>query len=83
MANSACVYCLKLINIILFISAKYKNKNQLHVVSRTLQGRQREPSFKKLRSLLSNEFWRHCVLNDETQCRAVPTLQSEEMKIYI
>ena len=35
--------------------------NQLHAVSRTQQGRQRELSVKTLRSPLSAEFWKHCV----------------------
>ena len=51
--------------------------NQLHAVSRTRQGRQREPSVKILRSPLSAEFWRHCVLSGSTQRRA-PRHQSEE-----
>ena len=44
--------------------------NQLQVVSHIPQGRQREPSFKTLRSPLSAEFWRHCVLSGRTQRRA-------------
>ena len=40
-----------------------------HAVSRYLQGRQREPSVKTLRSPLSAEFWRHCVLSGRTQRR--------------
>ena len=59
------------------------NKNQLHAVSRTQQGRQREPSVETLRYPLSAEFWRHCVLSDRTQRRALPRHQSEEMEIYI
>ena len=55
--------------------------NQLHAVSRTQQGRQREPSVKTLRSPLSAEFWRHCVLSGRTQRRALPQDQSEEMEI--
>ena len=35
---------------------KKKKLNQLHAVSRTQQGRQREPSVKTLRSPLSPEF---------------------------
>ena len=54
---------------------------QLYAVSRTLQGRQREPSVKTLRSPLSAEFWRHCVLNGRTQRRAQLRHQSEEMEI--
>ena len=53
---------------------KEKEKNnkiiQLHALSRTQQGRQREPSVKTLRSPLSAEFWRHCVLSGRTQHRA-------------
>ena len=41
-------------------------KNQLHAVSRTQQGRHREPSVKTLRTPLSAEFWRHCVLSVRT-----------------
>ena len=49
-----------------------KNKiKQLHVVSRTQQGWQREPNVKTLRSTLSAEFWRHCVLNLKSQRRAL------------
>ena len=57
--------------------------NQIHAVSRTQQGRQREPSVKTLRSLLSAEFWRQCVLRGGTQRRALFRHQSEEMKIQI
>ena len=53
----------------------------VHAVSRTQQGRQREPSVKTLRSSLSAEFWRHCVLSGRTQRRALPQHQSEEMEI--
>ena len=42
------------------------NKNQLHAVSRTQQGRQRVPCVKTLRSPLSAGFWRHCVLSGRT-----------------
>ena len=42
----------------------------LHAVSRTHQGRQREPNDKTFRSPLSAEFWRHCVLSGRTQRRA-------------
>ena len=55
--------------------------NQLHAVSRAQQGRQSEPSVKTLRFPLSAEFWGHCVLSGENQCRAIPRHQSEEMKI--
>ena len=55
--------------------------NQLHAASRTLQGRQREPIVKTLRSPLSAEFWRHSVLSGRTQRRACRRLQSEEMEI--
>ena len=54
---------------------------QIHAVSRTLQGRQREPSVKTLRSPFSAEFWRHCVLSGGTQCHACPRHQSKEMEI--
>ena len=46
------------------------NQLQLHAASRTQQGRQRESSGKTLRSPLSAEFWRHCVLTGRTQRRA-------------
>ena len=55
--------------------------NQLHAVSRTQQGRQREPSVKTLRSQLSVQFWRHCVLSGRTQRRILPRNQSKEMEI--
>ena len=49
----------------------HKSKlNQVHAVSRTQKGRQKEPSFKALRSPLSAEFWRHCELTGRTQRRA-------------
>ena len=54
-------------------------KNQLHVVSRTQQGRQREPSVKTLRSHLTAEFWRQCVLSGGTLCWFV----SSYIYIYI
>ena len=54
---------------------------QLHAVSRTLRGRQREPSVKTLRSPLSAEFGRHYVLSGRTQRRACPRNQSDEMEI--
>ena len=43
--------------------------NQLHAVSRTQQGRQSKPRGKALRSALSAQFWRHCVLSGGTQRR--------------
>ena len=58
-----------------------KYKNQFHAVSRTQQGRQREPSVKTLRSPLSVEFRGHCVFSGGTQRRAMPLHQSEEIKI--
>ena len=57
------------------------NKNQLHAVSRTQKDTQREPRIKTLRSSLSAEFWRHCMLSAEPQRRALPLHQSEEMEI--
>ena len=59
----------------------HKSIYELHAVSRTQQRRQREPSVKTLRSPLSAEFWRHCVLSGRTQRRALPRHQSEEMEI--
>ena len=35
-----------------------------------------------LRTPLSTEFWRHCVLNGGTQRRTLPRDQNEEMKIF-
>ena len=58
-----------------------QKSNQLHAVSRTVQGRQGEPSVKTLRFPLSAEFWKHCVLNGRTQRRVCPRHQSEEMEI--
>ena len=54
---------------IIIIKVKIKI-NQLHTISRTQQGRQREPSVKTLRSPLSAEFWRHCVLSGRPQRHA-------------
>ena len=56
-------------------------KKQLHAISRTQQVRQRVPSVKTLRSPLSAEFWRHCVLSGRPQRYALSHHQSEEMKI--
>ena len=56
---------------------------QLHAVSRTQQGRQREPSVKTLRSPLSAEFWRHCVLSGRTQRNKNRILSQEYIYIYI
>ena len=54
----------------------------VHAVSRvTQESRQREPSVKTLRSPLTADFWRHCVLSGGAQRRAFPRHQSEEMKI--
>ena len=53
---------------IFFINIPYR----LHAVSRTQQGKQREPSVKTLRSPLSAEFWRHCVLSGRIQRRSTP-----------
>ena len=44
-----------------------KTISQLHAVPRTQQVRQRKPNVKTLRSPLSAEFWRHCVLSGRTQ----------------
>ena len=52
-ANSTITGTFKNFKIIIF---NYLNKNQLHVVSRPQQSRQREPSVKTLRSPLSTEF---------------------------
>ena len=55
----------------------------LHAVSRTQRGRQRAPSVKTRRSLLSVEFWKHCVLSGDTQHRAFPCHYGEKIKILI
>ena len=59
------------------------NFYQFHAVSHIQQGRQREPSIKTLRSPLSAEFQRHCVLSSRIQRRALPRHQSEEKEILI
>ena len=46
------------------------NLNQLHAVSRTQQGRQRNLSVKTLRSLLFAELRRHCVRHWEAKLNA-------------
>ena len=69
------------IDISITIGSFNQNFNQLHAVSCTQQGRQREPSVKTLCSLLSAEFWRYRVLSGRTQCHALPQHQSEEMEI--
>ena len=66
-----------------FIKKKHAVSRCNHAVSRTLQGRQKAPSVKTLRSPLSAEFWRHCVLIGRTQRRTCSRHQSEEMKIWI
>ena len=53
-------------------------KNQLHAVFRTT-GYRGNPCVKTLRSPLSAEFRRHCVLSEGTQHRALPQHQSEEI----
>ena len=55
--------------------------NQLHAVSRTQHGRQREPSVNTLRFLFSAEFWRYCVCAAGAQRHTLPRHQSKEMKI--
>ena len=58
-----------------------QKSNQLHAVSRIQQGLQSEPSVKTLRSPLSAEIWRHCVLRGGAQRRALPRHQSEKIKV--
>ena len=53
-----------------------------HAVSRTQQGRQKQPIVKTLRSSFSAEFWRRCVLNGGTQRHILPQHQSEEIKTW-
>ena len=55
--------------------------NQLHAVYRSQQGRQRELYVKTLRSPLSAEFWKHCVLSGRTQRHALARHQREEIEI--
>ena len=61
------------------------NNNQLHAVSRTQQGRQREPGVKTLHPPLSAVFWRRGVLSGGNlkSRRVLPRHQREEMKILI
>ena len=54
------------------ILTEKKEINQLHAVSRTQQGRQRESSVKTHHFPLSTEFWRHCVFSGGTKRRALP-----------
>ena len=54
-------------------------ENQLHAVSRTQQGRQREPSVKTLCFPFSAEFWRHCVLSGGTPRFALTPEQRNEI----
>ena len=53
-------------------------------MSRTQQGKQREPSVKTLRFPLSAKFWRHCVFSGGTQRRAfasTPERRNENINI--
>ena len=69
------------LHFVVSISLKYLSFiNQLHAVSRSRQGRQKEPSVKTLRFPISAEFWGYCVLSGGTQLRALPLHQSEENK---
>ena len=56
---------------------------QLHAVSRTQQGRQREPSVKTLCFPLSAKFWRHCVLSGRTQHRDCPQILTNNKYILL
>ena len=56
---------------------------QLHAVSRTQQGRQRETNIKTLRLPFFDDFWRHCLFSGGTQRRALPRRRGEEMKILL
>ena len=56
--------------------------NQLHAVSRTQQGRQREPSVRTLRSPLPADFWRHCVLSSGTpRFTSTPERRNENINV--
>ena len=61
----------------------YLFKNQLHAVSSTQLGRQRELSVKILRSPLSAKFRRHCVLRGGTRHSAFSRHQGDEMKMNV
>ena len=50
---------------------------QDHAVSRTQQGRQREPIVETLRSPLSAEFWRHCLMSGRTQRRVIINISNK------
>ena len=63
------------------IDKKNNVLNHLHAVSRIQQSNQRKPGVKTLRSPLSAEFWRHCLLSGGTQRRDLPQHQSEEIEI--
>ena len=54
------------VNNIIMLYQKTIQINQLHAVSRTQQGRQREPNVKTHRSPLFAEFWRYCVMSSGT-----------------
>ena len=77
-SNNYYLFILFIRMLILFVLNCNKNLNklnQLHAVSRTQLGRQREPSVKTIRSPLSTEFWRYCVLSGRAQRRALPRHQ--------
>ena len=54
--------------------------HQHHAVSRTQQGRQREPSAKTFSSPFSAEFWMHCMLSGETKRRAFASTRHQSEK---
>ena len=76
----------KLIILIIIIKEQaitnINEQNQLHAVSCTQQGRQREPNVKTLRSPLSAEFWRHCMLRGGTPSSAsTPERRKENVNL--
>ena len=52
-----------------------------YAVSRTQQGKQKEPNVKTLGSTLFDKFYRHCELKGGTQRRTLSQHQSKEMEI--
>ena len=63
---------------ILFENGKNKSASRCNPHT---QGRQREPSIKTLRSLISAKFWRYCMLSGGTQRRVLPRYQCKEREI--
>ena len=64
-------------NMIFGIHKKMKSASRCIQASQQ-QRNKRKPNVKTLRSPLTAEFWRHCVLNGGTLRRALPLNQSEK-----